>query len=368
MRGEKLLMAKYLLAGVGTGMAIDSTGALVVSGDTYTEGSISIEVSSEDIRGGEGNVLLGKYFHDSIMNATLTDALFSLEYLSLKMGAAITVGSNGIVLESLTVSSNQVTVAGTPVALQSFGVIGWVAEAGTNNWKKVTFTGKVASVAGLGFTEGTQVCVKYCADETAARQFIVPANVIPTELTMILQYPLFKAGSEQSLTTSYKVGTLEIKIPRFLPDPSIDLSLTSSGAATVAFSGSALPYKTTAGCQSGAGDYAIFTEIIDGATWTDNLTALAVDNADIQLASVGDTTTLQVWGVYGGNNTMTTKPVDNSLLTFTSTDKAKASVDTAGVVKAVAKGTTTLKIVATDTSALINPIEAYANVTVNGGE
>ena len=361
-------MAKYLLAGVGTGMAIDSTGALVVSGDTYTEGSISIEVSSEDIRGGEGNVLLGKYFHDSIMNATLTDALFSLEYLSLKMGAAITVGSNGIELESLTVTNSQVTVAGTPVALQSFGVIGWVAEAGTDNWKKVAFTGKVASVAGLGFTEGTQVCVKYCADETAARQFIVPANVIPTELTMILQYPLFKAGNEQSLTTSYKVGTLEIKIPRFLPDPSIDLSLTSSGAATVAFSGSALPYKTTAGCQSGAGDYAIFTEIIDGASWTDNLTALAVDNADIQLASVGDTTTLQVWGIYGGNNTMTTKPVDNSLLTFTSTDSEKASVDTAGVVKAVATGNTTIKVVASDTSASTNPIEAYANVTVNGGE
>ena len=44
-------MAKYILAGVGTGMAIDSAGNLVVSGDTYTESSISIETTSEDIRG-----------------------------------------------------------------------------------------------------------------------------------------------------------------------------------------------------------------------------------------------------------------------------------------------------------------------------
>ena len=44
-------MAKYILAGVGIGMGIDSTGALIVSGDTYTESSISVEVSSEDIRG-----------------------------------------------------------------------------------------------------------------------------------------------------------------------------------------------------------------------------------------------------------------------------------------------------------------------------
>lgn len=52
-------MAKYILAGVGIGMGIDSTGTLIVSGDTYTESSISVEVSSEDVRGGLANPLLG---------------------------------------------------------------------------------------------------------------------------------------------------------------------------------------------------------------------------------------------------------------------------------------------------------------------
>lgn len=351
-------MAKYVLAGVGTGMIIDSSGALIVNGNTYTEEAVSIEVSSEEIRGGLANPLLSKYFHDAIMNVTLTDALFSLEYLSLKMGAEISVGSNGIVLETLTVANDQVTVAGTPVELQSFGVIGWVAATGSDTWKKVTFTDKVASVSGMGFAKGDQVCVKYCADETAARQFVVPTNVVPKEVMGILEFPLFKAG-EEKLTNSYKVGKLEIKIPRLLPDPTIDLSSSASGAATVPFSASALPYKSTSGCQGNIGDYAIFSEIIDGASWTDNLTALAIDNADIQL-STGASTTLQVWGVYGGNNTMTTKPIDNSLLTFTSTDPSIATVDNTGVVKAVAKGTTTIKAVATGTD-----VEAYANVTVS---
>lgn len=307
--------------------------------------------------------MLGKYFHDSILNATLTDALFSLEYLSLKMGAAITVGSNGIVLESLTVANNQVTVAGTPVALQSFGIIGWVAEAGTDNWKKITFADKVASVAGLGFENGAQVCVKYCADKEAARQFIVPTNIIPTEITMILQFPLFRAG-EKTLTASYQVGTLEIKMPRFLPDPTAELSLTSSGASTVSFSGSALPYKSTAGCQAGAGDYAIFTEIIDGTSWTDGLTALAVDNADVQLDN-GASTTLQVWGVYGGASNVSTKPIDNAKLTFTSDKGAVATVSQAGLVEAKSTGTAQIKVVATETAGKANPIEAYASVTVN---
>lgn len=353
-------MAKYILAGVGTGIGVDSAGAIVVSGNTYTESSISIEVSSEDIRGGEANGLIGKYFHDSVMNATLTDALFSLEYLSLKMGAAVTVGSNGIELESLTVANDQITVAGVPVALEQFGVIGWVAATGSEDWKKVTFEGKVASVKGLGFANGDPICVKYCADKIAARQFVVPTNIIPSEIAMILQFPLFRAGTgEQSLTNSYKVGTLEIKIPRFLPDPSAELSLTSSGAATVSFTGSALPYKATTGCHGGLGDYAIFTEIIDGASWTDNLTALAVDNADIQLGA-SEETTLQVWGIYGGNNTMTTKPIDNANLTFTSTESSKATVDNKGVVKGVASGAATIKVVATGTE-----IEAFASVTVS---
>lgn len=294
------------------------------------------------------------------MNATLTDALYSLEYLSLKMGGVITVGSNGIVLESLTVANNQITVAGTPVELQAFGLIGWVAKSGTEDWKKITFTGKTATVA--GFENGDAVCVKYCADKEAARQFVVPTNIIPTEIMMILQFPLFRAG-ETNLTTSYKVGTLEVKIPRFLPDPTLELSLTSSGAATVAFSGTALPYKQGTGCQNDGGNYAIFTEIIDGASWTDGLTALAVDNADIQL-NAGDKTTLQVWGIYGGNNTMTTKPIDNALLTFTSSEQSKATVDNKGEIEAVASGSSQIKVVATATSTWDNPVEAYASVTV----
>ena len=140
----------------------------------------------------------------------------------------------------------------------------WYALQGSDDWKKITFVGNKATVSNLPM--GSNVCVKFCADKEAARQFVIPTNIIPKEVTMILQYPLFRAGTT-SLTTSYRVGTLEVKIPRFLPDPSIDLSLTSSGASTVPFSGTALPYKPSTGCQNGGGDYAIFTEIIDGANW-----------------------------------------------------------------------------------------------------
>ena len=295
------------------------------------------------------------------MNATLTDALFSLEYLSLKMGAEITVGSNGIVLESVTTTTaNQITVTGTPVALQSFGLIGWWSYAGKDEWQKITFEGKTATAVNLPI--GSEVCVKYCADQEAARQFIIPTNIIPKEITMILQYPLFRAGTT-SLTQSYRVGTLEVKIPRFLPDPSIDMSLTSSGAATTSFSGTALPYKASTGCQNDGGNYAIFTEIIDGANWYDGLSTIAVDNADIRLVN-GGTTTLRLWGVYNDGANLSTKPLDNTKMTYTVTPNSVANVSAAGVVTAASEGTATIKIVATETAGLANPIEGYASIKV----
>lgn len=310
---------------------------------------------------GLANGLIGKYFHDSILNATLTDAVYSMEYLSLKMGAAITVGSNGITLESITTTAaNEITVAGTPVELQGLGLVGWYALQGSDDWKKITFVGNKATVADLPM--GTAVCVKYCADEDAARQFIVPTNIIPTELMMILQFPLFRAGDE-SLTQSYKVGTLEVKIPRFLPDPTLELSLTATGAATVSFSGTALPYKSSTGCQNDGGNYAIFTEIIDGADWTDGLTALAIDNADVQLNN-GDSTTLQVWGIYGAAGNVSTKPIDNAKITFTSDKDSVATINNKGVVTAAGAGSAQIKAVATATAGKPNPIEAYAIVTV----
>ena len=296
------------------------------------------------------------------MNATLTDALYSMEYLSLKMGSEITVGSNGIVIESVTTTKeNEITVTQTPVELQRFGLIGWYSGQGEENWKKITFEGKTAKVSGLPM--GSNICVKFCADKEAARQFVVPTNVIPKELMMILRYPLFRAG-ETNLTNSYRVGTLEVKIPRFLPDPSVDLSLTASGASTVPFSGTALPYKSTVGCQDDGRNYAIFTEIIDGAKWYDNLTTIAVDNADIRLAN-GKSTTLRLWGVYSDGASLSTKPLDNTKMTFTVDPAGTATVDANGVVEARQAGTATIKIVATDTSALANPIEGYASITVS---
>lgn len=40
---------------------------------TLTESTFAFSITAEEIRGGRGNALFGKYFHDSNLTVTLTD-------------------------------------------------------------------------------------------------------------------------------------------------------------------------------------------------------------------------------------------------------------------------------------------------------
>ena len=85
-------MKKYILAGVGTieGFTQSSTQpAKVFTSTTLQESGLTISVTAEDIRGGLSNPLLGRYFHDSVLEANIVDALFDLSYLALNVGGEV---------------------------------------------------------------------------------------------------------------------------------------------------------------------------------------------------------------------------------------------------------------------------------------
>ena len=93
------------------------------------------------------------------------------------------------------------------------------------------------------------------------------------------------------------------------------------------------------------------------AAWDDTLTALAVVGSNITLAK-NATTTLQVQGLYQGG---ITGIVNNANLTFTSGTTSVATDSNAGVVTAVATGTSIITIVDTTNNAIVT----YAQVTVS---
>lgn len=136
-----------------------------------------------------------------------------------------------------------------------------------------------------------------------------------------------------------------------------ELSLSASGISTASLSGSALStFSGNGGCTD-TGYYAIISEIIYGRSVWDNVVSLAVANSDIDLA-VTETEVIQVYAIYSDGTVP--KPLDNSILTFTSDSDEVATVNTSGLVTAASVGTTNIEIVATGHTEL----SAYAVVTV----
>ena len=116
----------YLVAGVGTIQLFDpSTNALILTSKTLTEEGLNFSSTAEEARGGAGNALLGKYYHDSTFGLTLTDQLFDLQYLALNVGGTITVGGNAITTEQITTTvADKITVTETPQKFGNVGVLG----------------------------------------------------------------------------------------------------------------------------------------------------------------------------------------------------------------------------------------------------
>ena len=341
-------MSNYILAGVGTIEAFTQSSTQptkIFTSKTLQESGISISVTAEDIRGGLSNPLLGRYFHDSILEANITDALFNLQYLALNVGGQVVIGGSSLVTETVTGGSGTLTVTGTPVAFGSAGTVGWYTVAGQDNWSPLTFSGQTATVEGV--TSENTYCVRYNASDAGIQEFTVPSAIIPSEVHLVMTYPLFAGGtSPEAISTSSQVGELIVDIPRFQFAGNVELSLTSSGAATSNLSGSALASYTTANCND-MGTYGTVKQKIYGVNWYDELMTIAVDGGNFSIAD-GATKKLKVIGIFKNG----TGVLDNSELTFTSSASGTASVSDAGVVTGEATGSANITITVTDKTSI----------------
>lgn len=307
-------MNKYIPAGVGTIQLLDANKNIILTSKTLIDEGFNTTVTGEEIRGGLGNTLLGKYFHDSLMNFNINDALFNLQYLAINLGGTVTQNGNFMTMEQVTVGAGgTIEVTGTPVAWNG-AIYGWWAPVGTDNWKVGTFVNKTLTDATA--TQGTSVCVQYFYNEPSLQQFTIPASIIPKECYLIMTYPLFNAGQGAVVSSSNQVGTLMIEVPRFLPDGTVDMAMNSAGAATTSLSGSALAYTSSTSCSTLA-DYAIVSQKIDGADPLANLLMIGIDSGDSTISlSTNATFPIKTIGVFNGGITGLITPAS---LTYTVT-------------------------------------------------
>lgn len=329
---------------------------------TLTESTFDFSITAEDVRGGQGNGLLGRYFHDSNMQVTLVDAMFDLQYMALSLGVPLKSGGLSVKEEELTAGvDGSVTVSEIPVAF-SGSMIGWYKKPSDTEWSIGTFTGSKMAISGA--SQNDVYCVKYFYINENARSITIKSQYVPSELHVVIMNDLY-AGDVGTQSDATRYGRLITDIPRLQMDGNQTLNLAASSAATINLTGSALAVLSGDTCEEDP-YYGTMTEEIYGAKWQDDVVALAVENSDIELAKSASET-LIVRAVFGAG--MASQRKDNSNFTFSvvSTPASTATgtnVDTKGVVKAGTQaGVAVVQVMLTGAP---DVAPAFVTVTVTG--
>lgn len=355
-------MAKYVLASVGTlDLFNQGDGSPILTSKTLTESGISFSVSEQEVRGGALNGLLASYYTDSAMTLTIQDALFSMETVALNTGASIQTSADIMTIETITTTEiNKVTVSQTPKMFGEIGTIGWVSIAGKDEWSKVNFDASTKSANVPDTPIGTKLCVKYMKEDLGSEQITVSSAFIPSQCYALLTLPLFKCSESGNATSnSSKVGEVQVEIPNFQLSGAMELSLSSSGNATVPLSGKALmTFGGNQTCENAEGYYARLKQVVYGKDAFGDVKNIVVADSNIELAN-GETQTLEVYAIYGGIKAP--KKIDNKDLTFVSKTTSVATVEPDGTITAKTNGSSIIEVVVTEKANLV----ANAVVTVS---
>ena len=352
-------MAEKFLANVGTALIFRGNEFAGI-GNFLTENTFSFSASPNEVRGGANNPLLGRWFSDSTLNVTITNATFKLEYLAWSLGTTIEQGGTSF-YESQdgekVVTAGQIELKNKPAAFNG-AMIGWYKKPAETGWSigAITETGSKYYLAVAGAQPNDVYCIKYPYMDENARMMAIPADFNPDELHVVLLNDLYNADLNTNSAAS-KVGRLITDIPRLSLDPSQDLTLSATSSAPTQLTGTALRYTSSESCESTA-VYGTMTEQIYGAKWQDSVVALAVENADMELGA-SETETAIVRVVYGGSVASQRKA--NSNFTFAKVS-GNATVNNEGVVNSGASGESVISVTLTGYPT-VSP--AYIHVKVN---
>lgn len=261
---------------------------LVASANTLIDSGITIGLSFEDVRAGQGNKLYGRYAHTSTFDLKLTDAMFNLEYLAMNTGSDISLGGDVMVDEELTSTAKKIKLSQTAVAISGSKVYAYAKKSGTDN---VYDKYAVSEANEIEVPVDGTYCIRYMYTNDLASKMIINANFIPKTLTLILEANLYSGGS-CDIETSTLAGKVTIKVPRFMLNGSQELSLAASGVANTSIEGTALA-SGCAGC-SGNGVYAEIIQVMANRTAENGFTGIVVEDA-VREASKGDKLELNVY-------------------------------------------------------------------------
>nr|DAT96335.1 MAG TPA: structural protein [Bacteriophage sp.] len=285
-------MSKYFLAGVANAEIFDGENNLFATAKALTDSSITIGVNSEEVRGGEGAALRGKYFHSSSFGLRMTSAMFEMEYIAANVGAKIVTGGDALVYKDVKSDVNgKITLPTTAVPLTGNTVYAYASVKGADKFDTYEVSsGNTIVVSG----SSADYCVKYFENNISARAIKINTNFVPDTLYVVLTASLFAGDAKAGSGT--KVGSVVIKVPRFQLNGSQEISMTMTGASNTAFEGSALAVEED-GCD-GKAYYAEILEILFNARWYDNVRSIQIEDSDVTVKAGAVNVGLDVYAIY----------------------------------------------------------------------
>lgn len=288
---------KYFVAGVGRALLFKGTD-LFADARTLADSSITIGVTAEEIRGGEGNQLFGQYFHDSSFSMKLTDIMFDLAYIAANTGAEWSSKGDIFMTETLMAdSTGKITLTKAPVPVVTNGKIVLyyrdAAVAGGDYSKKTLASNSQEVELGEAYI-GKEICVMYRYTNQFAEKITISSQFIPDTLHAVLTVALY-AGDSCNVEDSTKVGEVTIDVPRFQLSGAMDITMSATGAAQSSLEGNALA-SGCSGCDNKA-TYATITKVIFAQS-DENISGIIVEDSDNMSIAVGESRELTAYATF----------------------------------------------------------------------
>ena len=179
----------HYAAGVGRAL-IFKNNELIGVAKTLTDTTFDFTITAEEVRGGQGNALWGKFFHDSNLAITLTDAMFNFEYIAASLGVNIESGGLSVIEEEVAVSGSGGNVELTEVPVMFDGtLIGWYKKPADSDWTIGAISGNTMTIPSSQSND--HYCVKYFYQNENAKSIRIKTQYVPSELHVVILNDLY---------------------------------------------------------------------------------------------------------------------------------------------------------------------------------
>ena len=284
---------------------VDGALRLFASAHTLTDSAMSFSNSMEEVRGGQGGKLYGRFGHTSGITLQMTDIIVNMNYFKALIGAELNSEGNitdmvdPIALQFTSQKSTIPTSSPEPVEIGNLcgsGVAAWAYKSGCSGDGDIyPLSVNVRALEGPANMPDGEYCVRYFVKKTSGTLARINAMFKPMELYARVSIPEFAADASAANSDGV-VGHLVFNFPRYQFDGSFDLSLSMTANATIALNGTvlAVPAKDCTGKEY----YGEIMEIPVEAESTSADFRVGLRDIIIDPEYLKTTDVPNIWGIY----------------------------------------------------------------------